>query len=173
MIYMVEHVFALPELENEWNAWYAVNVSVLLSVPGFRSAQRFKVPAALPSRYMAMYTIDSASVLESKAYKDAGGGGTNSQRFRPAYQVWIRNLFDGLERAPAVPVTNFLAVLDSTAPDCTLPGQALPWLKSVGLHKTTPYRGLAIVTKNDLGKIQRVPGMIVYQPLTPQHGPVR
>lgn len=170
MIYMVEHTFALPELEDEWNAWYTANLNVLLSVPGFRSGQRFKMADATPSRYMAMYTLDSGAVLESAAYKNAGGGGTSSQRFRPAYQVWIRNLFDGLLCAPQVPVTSFLALVDSERPDRVLPGQAFVWLKSVGLHMTTPYRGLAIVNGGNLAQVRALPGVVVYRPLTPQHG---
>ena len=57
-IYMVEHLFARPEWEAEWNAWYEGNLKVLLGVPGFRTGQRFR-SAGVEPRYMAMYTVDS------------------------------------------------------------------------------------------------------------------
>ena len=76
-IYMVEHLFARPEWEAEWNAWYEGNLKVLLGVPGFRTGQRFR-SAGVEPRYMAMYTVDSPAVFDSAVYKAAGGGGTNS-----------------------------------------------------------------------------------------------
>jgi hypothetical protein len=99
---MVEHTFSLPELEDEWNTWYSGNLRVLLSVPGIDSAQRFRVPGANPPRYMAMYTLSGPEVFDSTAYRNAGGGGANSVRFRPAYQVWVRNLFADIDAAPEV-----------------------------------------------------------------------
>ena len=49
-----------------------------------------------------MYSIDSADVYTSEAYKNIGGGGSQSARFHPVYRLWTRNLFDGAERAPVV-----------------------------------------------------------------------
>jgi hypothetical protein len=147
-IYMVQHAFSRPEWEEEWNAWYGGNLKVLLGVPGFRSGQRFKAAAAgSPPRYMAVYTVDSPDVFESRAYRDAGGGGSDSQRFRPAYQVWIRNLFEGIDAAPQVSGGEYLVALDSASPDVELPGVRLSWLKSTGFHMSTPYRGLAVVER--------------------------
>lgn len=173
VIYMVEHTFALPEMEDEWNAWYAGNLKVLLGVPGFRTGQRFRAVEASPARYMAMYTLERADVLESEAYKKAGGGGTASRRFRVAYAVWIRNLFEGPPQAPDVPEGRYLAVLDGERPDRGLEGHELTWLKSVGLHMSTPYRALAVVTESDLPRIRHAPGGVVYRPITRQHGAAR
>ncbi len=41
MIYCVELAFSQPEREAEWNAWYSTHLDLLLSVPGFSTAQRF------------------------------------------------------------------------------------------------------------------------------------
>jgi len=170
MIYMVEHTFARPDWEADWHAWYQGNVRVLLSVPGIHTAQRFRVPDTTPPRFMALYTVDSGEVFESTAYKNAGGGGTNSQRFRPAYQVWVRNLFEEISQAPEVPMSGCLVVYDREAPDASLAGVAFAWGRSVGLHRTTPWRGLGVTTPEHAARIAGCAGVTVYAPMTVQHG---
>src|SRR5262245_58550909 len=102
MIYMVDHIFADPALEPGWHAWYESYFPKLVSVPGIHTAQRFKMVGAVPSRYLAMYTIESGDVYESEGYKRIGGGGSQSVAFQSAYKLWTRNLFDGAARAPVV-----------------------------------------------------------------------
>lgn len=168
MIYMVEHTFALPELEDEWNTWYAGNLRVLLSVPGIDTAQRFRVPDTRPPRFMAMYTVSGPEVFDSEAYRSAGGGGTNSLRFRPAYQVWLRNLFSGIDEAPAVGAGQRLLTIDAAEVQDSPPGIALQWGRSVGLHQTTPWRALAVVDASvPLPKARPGATVTVYEP----HGP--
>ena len=41
-IYIVEQLFGRADWEQEWSDWYNGNLDVLLSVPGFRTAQRFR-----------------------------------------------------------------------------------------------------------------------------------
>lgn len=163
MIYMVDHVFSDPALEPEWHAWYAGYLQKLLSVPGIHTAQRFRAIGATPSRYLAMYSIDSADVYTSDGYKAIGGGGSQSARFHPAYQLWTRNLFDGADRAPAIAEGQRLLVLDAPQPH----GRGnVEWLLAVGLHMTTKFRGLLVL---DAAKgMARVPGGFVYEPFTPQ-----
>jgi hypothetical protein len=171
-IYMVQHVFSRPEWEEEWNAWYAANLNVLLGVQGFRTGQRFKALEGSPPRYMAVYTVDSPEVFESRVYRDAGGGGTNSQRFRPAYQVWIRNLFEGIAAAPEVRSDEYLVSLDSATKDHELRDVPLTWLETTGFHKSTPYRGIAVVKPHQLELLRGRPDVTVYQPITGQQGPL-
>ncbi len=164
MIYMVEHTYSMPETEAEWNAFHIEYGHVLIKVPGFLSAQRFKVPDAKPSRYLAMYTIRSADVFDSEAYKSVGGGGTRSTRFRPAYKLWIRNLFDA-PRAPLVLEHQRLLVQDRQQPLWEgMSGSAL-WLKSSGLQMTTPYRALTVI---DSSQVVPPEDGVVYQPISTQ-----
>lgn len=143
-IYMVEHSFARPDWEAEWNAWYEANLKILLGVPGFRTGQRFRGTGAEP-RYMAMYTVDSPAVFDSAIYKAAGGGGTNSQRFREAYRVWIRNLFEATQPIPNVAPHDYLLVEDVADANATLnPG--VMRMRCTGLHQTTPYRCLSVLS---------------------------
>ncbi len=169
-IYMVQHAFSRPDWEEEWNAWYGGNLYVLLSVPGFRTGQRFKALDGSPPRYMAAYTVDSPDVFESKRYLEAGGGGTNSQRFRPAYQVWIRNLFEGIDAVPEIHDGEYLVCVDSNARKLDAPGVQPLWLHSTGFHMSTPYRGIAVVSKDQVESLRRDSSVTVYQPITAQQG---
>lgn len=169
-IYMVQHVFSRPEWEEEWNAWYAANLKVLLGVQGFCTGQRFKALEGSPPRYMAVYTVDSPEVFESRGYRDMGGGGTNSQRFRPAYQVWIRNLFEGIAAAPAVRSDEYLVCVDSETKDDELRDVPLTWLEAIGFHKSTPYRGITVVKQHHIDLLRGRPDATVYRPITGQQG---
>ena len=171
-IYMVQHAFSRPDWEDEWNAWYGGNLKVLLGVRGFRTGQRFKALDGAPPRYMAVYTVDSPEVFESRIYKDAGGGGTNSQRFRPAYQTWIRNLFEGIAAAPEVREDEYLVAVDSAARNVELAGVPLTWLEATGFHRSTPYRGIAVVGKAEGELLRGTDGVAVYRPITAQQGPL-
>ncbi|MGH8667023.1 MAG: hypothetical protein ACREUX_22405 [Burkholderiales bacterium] len=164
MIYMVEHTFSMPELEDEWNTWYAGNLHVLLSVPGIESAQRFRIPDTEPPRFMAMYTVAGPEVFDTDAYRSAGGGGANSVRFRPAYQLWIRNIFAGIDVAPEVKQGECLLSIDADRAFADVSGIALQWGRSVALHKTTPLRGLAVVAAATVKGLPTHPGLTVYEP---------
>src|SRR5688572_21001930 len=113
MIYMVDHFITEPTLEPAWHEWYAGYLQKLISVPGIHTAQRFKAIDQVPSRYLAMYSIESADVYTSEAYKNIGDGGSQSARFHHAYQLWTRNLFEGASRAPVVGDGQRVLVFDS------------------------------------------------------------
>ena len=162
MIYMVDHVYGDPATEPAWHEWYAGYLQKLLSVPGIHTAQRFKALGCTPSRYLAMYSIESADVFTSEGYKAIGGGGSQSARFHPAYQLWTRNLFDGAKRAPAIQEGHKLRILDAPRPQ----GRGnLTWLPAVGLHMTTKYRAFVVLDPGDAAV--RVAGSFVYEPFTP------
>ena len=167
MIYMVDHVFADPALEPAWHEWYSGYLRKLISVPGIHTAQRFKAIRHTPSRFLAMYSIDSADVYTSTGYKAIGGGGSQSVRFHPAYELWTRNLFDGASRAPAVKDGQRVLVWDSAerASDGALASRAL-WLESVGLHMTTKYRAVVVLDAQEAAGAS-VPGAFLYEPFTP------
>ncbi len=168
MIYMVDHVFTDPAQEPAWHEWYAGYLKKLLSVTGIHSTQRFKAIGVTPSRYLAMYSIDSADVYTSESYKNIGGGGSQSARFHPCYQLWTRNLFDGAVRAPVVREGQRVLALDCAEPGMrdtlgALKSRAL-WLNAVGLHLTTKFRAVVVLDANE--SVPPVPGSFIYEPLT-------
>ncbi|MBI4190370.1 MAG: hypothetical protein HY525_07505 [Betaproteobacteria bacterium] len=170
MIYMVDHIYTDPSTEAEWHDWYAGHLPKLLSVPGLSTVQRFKAIGVTPSRFLAMYTLESAAVYDSPAYKGIGGGGSASARFHGKYQIWTRNLFDGAVCAPKVADAEFVFVFDSDAPDHNLTSafNNLLWLKSVGLHMTTKYRALAVLDEEGAERARNIGSGFIYAPLIPQ-----
>jgi hypothetical protein len=168
MIYAVDHVFSDAGLEPAWHEWYAGYVLRLLSVPGISSAQRFRAIDQRPPRYLSLYSIDSEAVFTSEAYKNIGGGGSQSTRFHHAYELWTRNLFDGARYAPAVARTHKLLVWDRTARERipALDDRRLTWLRAVGLHRTTPWRALVVLEAAEPAEDMRPSGSFVYEPFT-------
>ncbi len=170
MIYMVDHIFANPQTEPAWHEWYAGYLHKLLAVPGFGSAQRFKAVDEMPPRFLAMYAVQSAAVYDSPAYKNMGGGGSQSVRFHGDYRLWTRNLFEGADEVPVVNEGQWVYALDSDSPDRKLPFAQQPlWLKSVGLHRTTAYRAIVVLeaAPEDVTKAAAGAGHF-YRPFTPR-----
>jgi hypothetical protein len=167
MIYMVDHVYTDPATEPAWHDWYAAYLQKLVSVPGFDTAQRFKAVDCSPPRYLAMYSVASADVYESDAYRNMGGGGSQSARFHYAYQLWTRNLFEGASRAPAVRDGQRLLVFDSEHRDENGPlASRATWLEAVGLHMTTRYRAFLVLDAAEAIATPALPGRHVYEPFT-------
>ena len=167
MIYMVEHGFAdAPQQEAEWNAWYSHHATYAFrSVPGWRTGQRFvAIPPSQP-KYRAMYTLDSADVLNSPEYK-ATTGGRFPETWRSLITGFHRNLADG-EQMPAVPMDNALIVADAPASDRDVPEGALQWWNIVGLDRTVARRAIAVVDRASGERLARrmVPGVSVYAPV--------
>jgi len=187
MIYMVDHVYADPATEQAWHDWYAGYLRKLVSVPGLHTAQRFRAIGNAPARYLAMYTIASAQVYESEAYRNIGGGGSQSARFHDAYQLWTRNLFDAVPRDDAAPASAIrapivkdgqrLLVMDrekvaglprsqGEAAAHVLESQ-MTWLKAIGLHMTTKYRAFVVLDTAQAAAVRSIPESRLYEPFTP------
>lgn len=169
MLYMVDVDFAQAALQAEWDAWYMQHIEVLLAVPGVRTAQRFECLTQCPSPYLTIYSVDSARVFESEDYRQRGGRGSTG-KWQPLMTHWLRNLFDGLTIAPAVPEEARLLVTESRPNEIADCGCEFSWLENAGLDRTVPWRGIAVVSVANAGRIsEKALGQVrVYRPLTPQ-----
>ena len=168
MIYMVDHVYKDPASEPAWHEWYAGYLQKLVSVPGIDTAQRFKAIGCAPPRYLAMYSVASPAVYESEAYRNMGGGGSQSSRFHDAYHLWTRNLFEGASRAPTVHDGQRLLVFDRERRDESTPlASRATWLKAVGLHMTTKYRAFVVIDAAEAVTDASISGSYLYEPFTP------
>jgi len=160
MIFFSESALIEPSRRPEWDEWYKGHLAAMASVPGVLSAQRFAAldPGVPPS--LAMYTVTSPNVFESGTYLSVRGMGpwvglVDETRHR-------RNLFDGLDAAPAVEPGEVLAVADRAAPD----RKGLIWLRTAGLDRSTPYRGIAVLP--DIASARRMfrGAVALYRPVT-------
>ena len=143
MIFMSQSGLTDPARESDWDRWYVDHLDIMASVPGISSAQRFKTATPgirLRSRCTAS---PRANVFQDPYYLSVRGMGEWLPLIDRRY--YRRNLFDGAERAPEVAEDALLLVADRTQPEAGLAGVDWTWLECVGIDRSTPYRGIAVV----------------------------
>lgn len=165
MIFMSQSAITAPDREPDWDRWYVEHLRVMASVPGVSSAQRFKTSTAGEPRSLAMYSFASAAVFEDPYYLRVRGMGEWLQLIDRRY--YRRNLFDGAERAPVVTETHVLLVADRGRPEAGLAGLEWQWLECVGIDRSTPYRGIAVVSAAIGERAAASHALALYVPATP------
>jgi hypothetical protein len=89
VLYTVRCRFTRPSFEDAWNEWYVGHIRVLLSVPGFVSAQRFHCSSTVDDRpYLAMYEVAGPEVFTSDPYRAIWG----FDEWRPLIDNWTRDI---------------------------------------------------------------------------------
>lgn len=163
MIFMSQSGLIDPARETDWDHWYLEHLRIMVSVSGVDSAQRFKTRNPGHSPSLAMYTITSADVFQDPYYLSVRGMGD----FLPLIdRRWYRrNLYEGLERAPAVVGGQALLVLDAAEP-ARYPGVEFDWLEAVALDKSTPFRGIAVVDAARAAEIPAHSDIACYLPVS-------
>jgi hypothetical protein len=169
MIYCVEMAFSQPAREREWSEWYTHHLGVLLSVPGFSTAQRFQSIAPCRAPYLAAYSVTSGDVFESVPYQQRGGRASPGE-WVPLMINWDRNLFDGLTQMPEVAPHQTLALLDAAPDDIAQCALKLQPMHCVGLDRTVASRGIAVLSADEHAQwaARSIEGMRFYRALTPQ-----
>jgi hypothetical protein len=90
VLYAVRCRFTDPARERAWNEWYAGHLAVLLGVPGFLAAQRFRSATTPDDRpYLALYEVAGPEVFTSDAYLAIWG----FDEWRALIDNWTRDLF--------------------------------------------------------------------------------
>src|SRR4030095_4227674 len=160
MIYMVEMALLDTARRAEWEAWYVGHQHRLLSIPGIHASQRFEALHAAASPFVALHEVDSPEVFTGPAYR-AKAGPTNTGEWQTKMGHWHRNLFDGVEHTPDVPMDAYLLVIEpdgAAALPATLP---VTWMRAVGLDRTVERRGLAVVPAANGERFVGTPGVRV------------
>lgn len=168
MIYTVECSFADPLSEADWNDFYSSEkLPALISVGGFHTSQRFKALSGGCPVYLALHTIDSLDVLTGEDYRQKGGG--NFARWQQHITDWHRNLYDGIDRAPAIGQGELL-VMTATGPQSLAElGLSPSHLQAIALEKSPARRWLAKADRAQLPDIGDLPpGLHAYEAMTAQ-----
>lgn len=168
MIYTVECSFADAASEAEWNDFYSLEkLPALISVSGFHTSQRFQALHPGCPVYLAVHSIDGLEVLLGDEYRQKGGG--NFARWQQHITDWHRNLYSGLDRAPAVGDGEHLALSDQGSELLIELGLRPHAMQAVAMEKHPEYRWLAKVAAGDLPDLEHLPeGVHVYAPMTEQ-----
>lgn len=168
MIYTVECSYADPGSEAGWNDFYSLDkLRALISVAGFHTSQRFKALGRGCPAYLAIHTIDGLDVLTGRGYRQKGGG--NFARWQQYITDWHRNLYSGLDRAPAVGEGELLALCPSGPAPLIRLGVFPSAMHAVALEKVPEYRWLAKLDRQNAHLTERQSDDIqLYAPMTEQ-----
>jgi hypothetical protein len=180
--YIVRCNFTDPAREQDWNAWYGgPKIAQMLSLPYFRTCQRFRRMQGTGRDYLALWTVLKPDAMTTAEYRGQWG----FSEWTPYITDWSRDLFDGRPRsedalavgpAGALRVVSFEgmdAARASAAQASIVPSRpGMMWLPVAGLDRHTPLIGLKVLPdvppfpRDALGKgIQEA----VYRPLSEQH----
>lgn len=145
MIFMSQSGLIDPRRNADWDVWYVEHLRIMVSVSGVESAQRFKTTTPGYSPSLAMYSMESAAVFDDPYYLSIRGLGEYRELVDTRY--YRRNLFAGLDLAPAVGEGQVLLVWDVPAPRDG-GGFDFAWLEAVAVDKSTPFRGIAVIAES-------------------------
>lgn len=86
------------ELESEFNRIYDEDhVPTILKVPGVRSCRRYRLDhSTVPTmpRYLALYEVDRAEIIDSPAWNEAADLGEWKPKIRPHSTNRIHSVFE-------------------------------------------------------------------------------
>lgn len=165
MIFMSQSGLLDRTREAEWDEWYVEHLRIMETVDGIDTARRFKSASRGYPPSLAMYSVRSSAVFDDPYYQKIRGMGEWLPLIDRVY--YRRNLFEGMAAAPEVPADQVLWLVDRETPDLVLRDVDFTWLKSVGLDRSTPYRGMAVVPSATDEGLAHGAGVAVYKPFTP------
>lgn len=168
MIYAVECSYSDFASEEEWNDFYSLHkLPALISVRGFHTSQRFRACGAGCPTYLALHSIDGLEVLQGDEYARKGGG--NFARWQHHITDWHRNLYSGLDRAPAVEQGDYLLVSRVGPEPIIAMGIAPEPLHAVALDHAPAALWLARLPVGMVPATEPFPsGVHAYAPMTAQ-----
>ena len=169
MIFMSQSGITDSSREADWDRWYLEHLEIMATVPGISSAQRFKTKSAGHSPSLGMYSVASPDVFQDPYYLSVRGMG----EWLPLIdrRHYKRNLFAGAEVAPEVPAGKCLLVADREKPEIAVRDVEWLWLECVGIDRSTPYRGIAVVTPEIAGPARGNEDIAVYEPVSKAYKP--
>jgi hypothetical protein len=155
--YMVEMDYP-HETEAEraaFDGFYEKHISMLLTIPGFLTAQRFHCPGAGRAPFLALYRLAGPEVMTSEAYTSKAGRMSVDPAFRVNMVDWDRNLARGDADAIAaaggtadggieVAPEGALVLVDRTGGDAAPLADGFAPLAVIGLDRTVAERGVRI-----------------------------
>jgi hypothetical protein len=139
----------------------------MCTVEGIDSAQRFRTQTPDWPPSLAMYTIRAPEVFVDPYYQKIRGMGPWLQLIDKRY--YKRNLFDGDTDGTAIVAPHLrhaevLLVTDQPSPGLVDSALSFMWLRSVGLDRTTPYRGICVVSQLQAQGLSHRADIAIYRP---------
>ena len=141
---MVEMDFPFPDERVGFDTFYADHISLLLSIEGFLSAQRFEADRSVPAPFLAIYEIANPEVLTSPAYASKAGPAAVPNVYRSKFRNWDRNVFTTPSCELTVPMGGWMTVVDRLSTTSMNLPVGYTALNPTGLDRSVVERGIRI-----------------------------
>jgi hypothetical protein len=141
---MVEMHYPPTEDRALFDELYARHISMLLTIDGFLSAQRYKCTHAARAPFLAVYRLRDPAVMTSESYTSKAGRNSVNPTFRAKMTNWDRNLVQSDLADMDVPEGGWLVPIDRLTPEGPPLPEGLTPLRIVSLDATIAERGVHI-----------------------------
>jgi hypothetical protein len=172
--YMVEMHYPATEDRRQFDAFYDKHITMLLTIDGCQSAQRYESIHEARAPFLAVYRLRDPDVMTSENYTSKAGRSSVDPVFRAKMTNWDRNLVQGDIADMNVPEGGRMVLIDRMSPDSPpLPKDFTP-LAVVGLDSTIVQRGVRILGKGEaVPQVEPADGWTVrtFQPIHPVRYP--
>ena len=161
--YMVEmdYPHETAAQRETFDAYYWRHIDMLLTIPGFMTAQRFHCADTDRAPFLALYRLSGPEVLTSEAYMSKAGRMSVHPDFREYISDWDRNLVqgsaDGGEKGGeegggaakdgpdlATAMDDTLVLIDRLTPEAAPLADGIAALDVIGLDRTIAQRGVVV-----------------------------
>ncbi len=142
--YMVEMHYPESEDRARFDEFYYRHITMLLTIDGFLSAQRYETGYEARSPFLAVYRLRDPGVMTSENYTSKAGRNSVDPEFRARMTNWDRNLVQGDIANMDVPEGGCMVLIDRLAEDSPPLPEGFTPLEIVGLDATIRQRGVRI-----------------------------
>ena len=147
--YMVEMHYPPTEDRVRFDKFYNKHISMLLTIDGFQSAQRYETTHEARAPFMAVYRLRGPEVMTSRNYTSKAGPTSVDPDFKAKMTNWDRNLVTGDIETMDVPDDGWMVLIDRlTLDSAPLPDDFTP-LEIIGLDSTIAERGVRVGESGD------------------------
>lgn len=147
--YMVEMHYPASEDRAAFDDFYHNHISMLLTIDGFQSAQRYECSQDALAPFMAVYRLRNPDVMTSENYTSKAGRNSVDPAFRAKMTNWDRNLVQGDIESMDVPDGGSMVLIDRHSQESPALPDAFTPLEIVGLDATIVQRGVRIDPAGD------------------------
>lgn len=142
--YMVEMHYPASEDRARFDEFYDRHITMLLTIDGFLSAQRYETGYEARAPFLAVYRLRDPGVMTSENYTSKAGRNSVDPVFRARMTNWDRNLVQGDIANMDVAEGGCMVLIDRLAPDSPPLPEGFTSLEIVGLDATICQRGVRI-----------------------------
>ena len=151
--YMVEMHYPAEEDRAAFDGFYHKHISMLLTIPGFLSAQRYECTHEADAPFLAVYRLETPEVLSRESYTSRAGRTSVDPVFRAKMTNWDRNLVEGEIANMDLEEDGSMVLIDRLSADAPLLPDGFTPLRIVGLDATITERGVRLAQRDNAPEV--------------------